>query len=656
MATQIVIPGEVAYKKSQLSALKSVLQQPTAPASTPSTAQPAVTPAATATAVSPTYQNILANRYGGNAQAYANEIKAKETAGTAFSNPQAAAAFKAANPQYFGQAGAAPAQKSGGPVPEGYVGLRQFFEGMGDTVTWDPSGTITAGDMTFAPGSYKNVGGTAYLDPSALGTMLLGQKAEKPTPENMDEYTNTMKGILQPLYDANKSALQTALNNLNLEADTSRRNVDLAYQQGEDTLASNELSDKKNARRSALSRGIYASGTYDANRSEVDNFYLGEQNKLGQNRAANMANVESSLAQASATNLGQLQTLEAGYLTDVGKSALDLFNTGQAQNMQRNSALATALFNQGQQNYQEGRDKVTDERWAKEFNLSEKQYNSEKAYEKLRDAAGDVRWNKEFNLKTAPSLGTSEEVVQVANASAASMLGTPYKLGGTGSKGIDCSAYVSKVLNDAGLAKGRYTSDTIDKLLVDGTTGPIEVFGYPDGWAGKGKQGHVWIKITQPDGTALYYQSSSSKGVTVSKNPPSTKYAYHGIPASLAAKTGDAAGNVPDTEAGRQKLATSNYYEKGLTTYDTLRKQGSAYPLYDAIMNMLTVPDYIGPAITSGADIKTAVDSLITTKTGKSVDAYLKDRQGSKLAELYYSKFPKKNATAGKPLSLALKN
>ena len=671
MATKIVIPGEVVYKK-KTSPIKTAIAAPTA---------------------SPTYQNIIKNRYGGNAQAYANDIKAKETAGTAFSNPEAAAAFKAANSQLFGTA---PAQRSGAPVPEGYVGLRSFFEGMGYPVNWVPGengapGTITAGDFTFGPGSYKNVGGTAYIDPTTLAGMFLGQKPEKPTQENMDEYRGWAENIYRPLFDANRSALQTALNNLGLQADTSRRNVDLAYQQGADTLASNELSDKKGARRSAISRGIYASGTYDANRAEVDNFYLGEQNKLGQNRAANMANIESSLAQASAANLGQLQSLEANYMSDVNKSALEMFTTGQAQDAQRNSALGQYLMNVGQQNYQkaqnakefayrQGRDKVADAQWTKQFDLSkeqwakqfglskdqwdkqftlsEKQYNSDQSYKKIRDAVGDAQWNKTFSLNLASTIGAPEAIVLSATDSAMSVMGSEYSMGGTGQvdkktgkRQYDCSGYVSKILNDSGLAKGRFTSSTIKNILTKGT-GEIEVYGWKPGWKDpKGKvhkYGHVWIKVGDK-----YFESNSSQGVVAHSKNPYSRWEYSGVPASLAAKTAGGTAEVPGTQAERQKLATSKYYNKGLEAYDKLRKQGSKYPLYNAVKNMLSNPAYIGPAISSGVNIKTAVDSLITTKTGKSVGAYLKDAQGSRLADLYYGMFPKKKAKAQKPLELA---
>lgn len=50
------------------------------------------------------YQSILQNYFGGDPTAYATEIKRKEAAGTAFSNPTEASAFKTAYPQLFSSA------------------------------------------------------------------------------------------------------------------------------------------------------------------------------------------------------------------------------------------------------------------------------------------------------------------------------------------------------------------------------------------------------------------------------------------------------------------------------------------------------------------------------------------------------------------------
>ncbi len=181
---------------------------------------------------------------------YAQKILEGEKAGT-LHDPAAAAAFKKDYPSLFQQTttqtaqGVQPGQPSPGipgqgvyagqtNIPASWIPIMQWFQAMGQSVTKDPSGKLTAGGLTFAPGSYVEEGGQYYVNPVSLAGMYLNKPRKELTPELMSQYTGMAEQYYAPQREARLNALKEAL--------------------GERKAA---------ARRSAISRGTYTSGIYD---------------------------------------------------------------------------------------------------------------------------------------------------------------------------------------------------------------------------------------------------------------------------------------------------------------------------------------------------------------------------------------------------------
>lgn len=135
-----------------------------------------------------------------------------------------------------------------------------------------------------------------------------------------------------------------------------------------------------------------------------------------------------------------------------------------------------------------------------------------------------------------------EAYITRANKAAEQLVGTKYSWGK-----MDCSGFVSTVLNSSGLAQGRYTSETMKGQINPGTTGPIEIMGWDAAWGKKHgySNGHVVMKIGE-----TYYEAVGGKIGKVRKldKNPYPSYQYSGTPSAIS-------GYLPST--GAQALAMS---------------------------------------------------------------------------------------------------
>lgn len=313
-------------------------------------------------------------------------------------------------------------------APKGQIGIRSFFEGQGQEVSWEPGkdgqpGTVVAGGLRIGPDSYKNVGGTTYMDPTALGGMILGQKPKSATPENLAPFVQSATNMLNPMYDARKSALQVALEGIESQAAQGVRNVESGYETAIGNLGRATETARTRDRSSAISRGTYDSGTYDVAIDKTSAESVNAQKELEKAKGTSLENIESQKAQLLAGNAQAEKELEAGFMTDVNARAMDLFGNEQNQSMARNSTLAQYLFGIADKNYQKerdtaedalkqksfdyqvGRDKVDDERWAKEFGLKQFDANTSR-----------INANKSGGAGSDGSAGTAGERKQLATA------------------------------------------------------------------------------------------------------------------------------------------------------------------------------------------------------------------------------------------------
>jgi len=157
-----------------------------APAASPTTIKPVTTPIATG----PTYQNILQNRFGGNAQAYAEAIKKNTLSGT-LSNPQAAAQFQAANPQLFATSTAAPQGNN--------AGVRQYLNSLGfmdNQIGWNANtGMVTVNGIDVLR-PVSNVAGTAFAPVQAIMQALQAAGIQQAPQQNMDDIYKRVLDIL----------------------------------------------------------------------------------------------------------------------------------------------------------------------------------------------------------------------------------------------------------------------------------------------------------------------------------------------------------------------------------------------------------------------------------------------------------------------------
>lgn len=108
--------------------------------------------------------------------------------------------------------------------------------------------------------------------------------------------------------------------------------------------------------------------------------------------------------------------------------------------------------------------------------------------------------------------------------------------------------------------------------------------------------------------------------------------------ARIASDGGGSSGGKTLTE--RKATATSTLFNSAVSRYNNLKKAGYKYPLYYTLNSILSDPDWINPAISSGADVKAAVDNLLRTQ-GFDPESYFNTPTGKKLKGKYQSLYKK---------------
>ncbi len=118
--------------------------------------------------------------------------------------------------------------------------------------------------------------------------------------------------------------------------------------------------------------------------------------------------------------------------------------------------------------------------------------------------------------------------------------------------------------------------------------------------------------------------------------------------------SGGSGGGGGGTLSERQSSATGELYgilnniynrnyeygKSGINPGEANYKAGN-HPLYYTLNDVLKRPDLVEASIAAGADVKSAIDSIIRTKAGVSAEKYFSTGKGKDLADIYYSMFPK---------------
>jgi cell wall-associated NlpC family hydrolase len=113
---------------------------------------------------------------------------------------------------------------------------------------------------------------------------------------------------------------------------------------------------------------------------------------------------------------------------------------------------------------------------------------------------------------------SEEELRESVVTTAAQLLGTPYRSGGSSENGFDCSGFVRHVMNSNNIKISRSSSEQID----DGFAIPVEAVAPGDILIFKGanknakRPGHSGIvHHIDKDGIVHFIHSASSKGITI---------------------------------------------------------------------------------------------------------------------------------------------
>ncbi len=117
---------------------------------------------------------------------------------------------------------------------------------------------------------------------------------------------------------------------------------------------------------------------------------------------------------------------------------------------------------------------------------------------------------------------------------------------------------------------------------------------------------------------------------------------------------GNSGSSIGGTLSERQSSATGELYgilnniynrnyeygKSGINPGEANYKAGK-HPLYYTLNDVLKKPELVEASIAAGADVKSAIDSIIRTKAGVSAEKYFSTGKGKDLADIYYSMFPK---------------
>ncbi|MFA7468778.1 MAG: hypothetical protein WCY82_11025 [Desulfotomaculaceae bacterium] len=118
--------------------------------------------------------------------------------------------------------------------------------------------------------------------------------------------------------------------------------------------------------------------------------------------------------------------------------------------------------------------------------------------------------------------------------------------------------------------------------------------------------------------------------------------------------TGGTDDGLPSTQGEREALATATLFDSATSRYGELENKGYEYPLYYSISTILSDPEWVGPAMVSGADAKQVIDNLIRSKGRMTPEEYFATKTGSKLKSLYDSLTNSKTKTSSQPTVLKI--
>jgi len=233
----------------------------------------------------------------------------------------------------------------------------------------------------------KQYGVNWQQDPIKLAGILLSLPAKEANQQNLAPYLDSSKSIFQPMYNAQKSALSTALGNIGTQGEMGKRNVETAYGEGLSNLNQMVDTSRKNARNTAIRRGTYDSGTFDAALAQVDKDYNPKFENLEARRGTDLSNLESELNMLR-QNLAQKETeLEAGFTSDINKYAMQLFGDKQRQEKEQYRNLAQYLSDYATR-------QENQKRWQAEQERADREWQ-----QKLKEWDTQIeQWNKNYAL------------------------------------------------------------------------------------------------------------------------------------------------------------------------------------------------------------------------------------------------------------------
>ena len=235
------------------------------------------------------------------------------------------------------------------PVPEGYKAIRDYF--APGQVSYDQATKTIGlpGGLNIPQSQLTTVGGRAYAPTSQLAqayqTYAATYKPPEPTAADVQKKTEGYMQVYAPIMEAIKSRLGLDLNKVQEQANQQRRLAEAAYQTGLSNLQRSETGTWNSIMKSALARGLGASGLTAYEQRKVAETYAPEYQQLETNRAAQLANIASQAALSAEELAQQGREQEAQWASKIAEYAYNALQSSAAEQKEAVQKLADYFAN-----------------------------------------------------------------------------------------------------------------------------------------------------------------------------------------------------------------------------------------------------------------------------------------------------------------------